>query len=215
MTIVLAAMTALVDRFFGLGGSQGPVADEDLPMWEAAQSLDDLCILTVGWLEGRVPSLPGYYGSVDVDDADGLKDALILLNQNRILTTDSQKSHDGPGYDGRYWTQYAAVAGFADPARLALLDEIVAVSSGELDLVAHPVRPRFRRGFTGVGVTLVEGRPFTAFGGQQPRREIAWLYGDCADLAVDALCAAEQFALFDTEPGRDTVLWSTILEVLT
>jgi hypothetical protein len=75
----------------------------DHARWQRAESVQDLCDLTVRWLRGEIPSQPGYYGPVDVDedDAPGLTDALMALNRIGFWSRTSQAGADGEGTTAR------------------------------------------------------------------------------------------------------------------
>lgn len=189
----------------------GPVARGERKTWAAAESLEDLCALTDRWLSGDLKSSPTYYGPVDVDeeDAPGLTEACRRLNRMGFLTDSSQAGSDGPGYDGRRWTQVAAVDGFAAPGLVALLTEGL---SGTPYVVQAFEPRRFGCG-SRVPVTWVDGRPCTRFGGGLSARGIRQLWGgDVGEGAVRDLCAALQVVIYDPEPGRNA-LWADLAAV--
>jgi hypothetical protein len=208
-------ITAIIDCLSGLVCWSGPLRRADRPRWAAARTLGDLAELTAQWLEGRIASQPGYYGRVDVDEADapGLTDTLAALNRAGFLTRNSQAGYDGEGYDGAHWRLHAAVTGFASEAAVAWLRQ--AVAGRGCRLVVHDCKPRWcvTRG-AGVYVTYRDDgnrlEPVTNFGTQVGEATIAReLYG-CGDEAVAAVCAAKQVTVYDTGPGRNDRLWSVL-----
>src|SRR5262245_26658473 len=78
-------------------------------MWAQAVTFEDLCNLTVLWLNGDIPYFPGNGGSRDCETGE-IKDALINFNQKGLLTTFSQPAR-ALTKDG--FAQRAAVDGFA------------------------------------------------------------------------------------------------------
>jgi hypothetical protein len=194
-------LLARVRDIAGNLGYAGPVLDCDRPLWEATQTIGDLCDLTARWLAGEIQSQPGYYGPVDVDedDAPGLTDTLIGLNHAGYLTANSQAGADCIGYDGRHWTQIASVVGFAADGTYRWLRDVVAGTRFEI-LAGHCER----RG-PSVAITCAGGRPFTGFG-ISPKSDVRFLYEACSDAAVDALLAAWQVIIYDPVIGSND-LW--------
>ena len=179
--------------------------------WSQAVCLADMCRLTVDWLEGRTDRLPAYEEPCDVDEAPGLREGLVVLNRAGLLTDGSQEGVDAV-CGGRRLVQYAGVTGFADDAGWEALQSVVG-HHADLETFAHPGAKRFRvlgRGLPGVWVTFVDNRPFTNFGRQLAASDLRWMYEECPPVALDALCAAWQFTVIDTERGRNT-LWPLLI----
>ncbi len=185
----------------------------DLAAWQSARTLADLGELTARWIEGDLASQPGYCGPSDIEDP-ALVPFLAALNRAGFVTTGSQIGESGPGYDGAYWQQRAAVEGFASE-RTALALIRAAAACGLISVSYPPAsmsrwRYRYDRSVT---VTMREDRKITGFGVQLPRRHIrdSWLgYGICHRAAVDALCSAWQVTVIDPEWGRDDLLWHVL-----
>ncbi len=181
-----------------------PRPDPDEEAWQAATSLQDLCGLTIRWLQGELNSTPGYLGSVDVDEADapGLTETLILLNQHGFMTTSSQAGFDGLGYGDWHWQQHAAVTGFAtyDTCRW-LLGAVAGTRFQTLEDVCR------RRG-PNVFVTYVNGRPYTRFG-VQSRADIKFSWDGCGGEALAALQDAWQVTIYDPVAGPND-LWPVL-----
>lgn len=193
------------------------VTKQDRPAWQSARDLPDLCELTAQWIEGRIGSQPGYYGPSDIEDP-ALVPLLARLCRAGFMTTQSQTGHAGPGYDGAWWEQRAAVEGFAGGYVTA--DIIMAAHDIGLSVIVHPLwdLPRWRyRRKRSVVVTRRRGRDYTEFGVQVPRRHIRDPhvgYGICHPDAVRALCEAAQVTVIDPEWGRESLLWDTLASIL-
>lgn len=191
-----------------------PAADR--ARWITARTLADLGELVAQWLEGRIGTQPGYDAPVDVDDdlAPGLAATLAALNRAGFVTASSQAGFAGPGFDGAWWEQRAAVRGFADADTLAWLRQAFAgtrftIRHGDPRRVWPWSRPR-------VPVTRRAGQVRTDFGNRMPDSDIAdpWVgYGVCHPTVVDALRGAYQIVLFDPEYGRND-LWPLLSLVL-
>lgn len=91
--------------------------------WRSAHTIADLGQLMARWLEGDLKSWPGYQAGYGPDDETRrLIPTLAALNRAGYLTTDSQPGEMGPGFDGSWFCQRAAVSGFvADRALLGQL----------------------------------------------------------------------------------------------
>lgn len=195
---------SILDRLMGRAGFTGPITPEDQPHWAAAQTMNDLCDLTIDWLEGRIQSQPGYYGPVDVDedDAPGLTAALVALNRAGFLTYNSQAGHDGPGYDGYRWMQRAAVDGFTTSATVDQLVQALTGSPFVVDIGGV------------VPVTWGAGcRLLTSFGGHPSAREVEFLYRGCGEPAVAEVRNAVHVVLHDPQVGRND-LWPVLTDAV-
>jgi hypothetical protein len=190
------------------------VTGADREKWAQVRTLADLGELTAQWLEGTIPSQPGYCGPCDIEDP-ALIPLLARLNRVGFVTAASQAGESGPGSGGTHWDQHAAVEGYAGE-HLAVRLAQAAWDAG-LDYVlydpAHLPRRQYRyRG--AVTITRRDGRPHASFGVQVPRRHIRDPlvgYGICHPDAVKALCQAWQVTLIDPEPGRwASPLWEVL-----
>jgi hypothetical protein len=175
----------------------------DHARWQRAESLQDLCDLTVGWLTGEIASHPGYYGPVDVDedDAPGLTDALVALNRIGFWTRTSQAGLDREGYDGAHWAQLAAVDGFADRAVVERLE--AALAGTRYRIQAYPAG---EQGHEGVVVTRREGRAHTGFGGSMDDEDMAIQVAGVGEPAVRAVRDGAEVVIWDPVVGRND-LW--------
>jgi hypothetical protein len=181
-----------------------PLTREDAPKWAAAQSLPELAELTAQWLEGRIDSQPGYYGPVDVDEADapGLTAALIACNRAGYLTNGSQAGCLDEVTETGRWTQLAAVTGFA-PYRQAQRLAGLVVADGRFRIEHGPMEA----GGNGVTVTWRDGHPYTRFGGRLSRRTMRdELYGGCSRQALKDVAWSQQVTIYDPVAGRND-LW--------
>ncbi|MDQ3275031.1 MAG: hypothetical protein M3Q39_08390 [Actinomycetota bacterium] len=103
-----------------VAGTGGAMSRADADAWYRARSLADLGELTARWLEGGIGSRPGYQPRCGPDvETRRLIPTLAALNRGGYLTNSSQPG-EAPtvGYDGRLWSQRAAVSGFTDRATL-------------------------------------------------------------------------------------------------
>jgi hypothetical protein len=182
--------------------------------WASARTLADLGELTAQWLEGAIPSVPGYIGGPDPETGE-LVPVLAKLNRAGFVTACSQPALDRPGYDGARWQQCAAVEGFTDSP-----DLVMRIRQGRraygLKVIAHDpaTLPRWRFGWgRQAPVTWRDGEEYTWFGAQIPRchlRGPEFAGGLCCRQGLDAFCSAWQVTVIDPEPGRSDVLWRTL-----
>jgi hypothetical protein len=181
----------------------------DHARWQQAESVQDLCDLTAGWLTGEIASHPGYYGPVDVEehDAPGLTNALVALNRIGFWTRTSQAGADGDGYDGAHWTQLAAVDGFADRALAERLEH--ALAGTRFRIQAHPVG---LQGHEGVVVTRREGHAHTRFGGSTDDEDLATHLAGVGERAARAVRAGTQVVIWDPRVGRND-LWPVLNKI--
>jgi len=200
--VVVSAAVSIAGALLYLRSRRG--ADRrDLQAWASARTLADLGELTARWLEGTIPSVPGYIGEPDPETAE-LVPVLAKLNRAGFVTTCSQ-----PGLIED--EQRAAVEGFASWEVAARIE--TAAVHADLNVIVHDPAclPRWRYYYgEAQTVTEVNGQRFTAFGVQVPRRHIrdSWIgYGICHRDAVNALCGAWQVTVIDPEWGHNDMLW--------
>jgi len=185
----------------------------DLAPWKSARTLADLGELTARWLEGTIPSVPGYIG--EPDETKELVPVLAKLNRAGFVTTCSQPAFDGTGYGGAHWQQCAAVEGFTTAA---LASRIIAGLDGRSGLlvIAHDPATlrRWRFGWgQETAATWRDGEEYTWFGAQICRRHIRgplFAGGLCSRQGLDAFCSAWQVTVIDPERGRPDVLWQAL-----
>lgn len=165
-------------------------------LWAGVTTLETYAAMTVEWLKGRLPSLPGYRSCVDVDEhlAPGLTETLIALNTAAFLTTASQAGSLCKGSDGARWEQVAAVTGLTTRRTTAWLQ-------GELGGTGfRAVTSRARHAsdgeFYGVPVTWRQGS------------EYSW-FGAVSDLMVIPSDAEVALTVYDPVPGPND-LWPVL-----
>lgn len=164
----------------------------DRKPWAQARTIADLGELTAQWLEGRIGSQPGYMPNCGPDEETAaLVPALAAANRAGYLTSNSQPGCDGPGYDGRRWTQRAAVCGFADSATAARIRR--AANRYGCRVVEDEVMP----------CTTRDGQPVTWFGGRVHRRDLAATWKPVSLDAYRAVLDAHQIAVIYPDWGPD------------
>lgn len=170
--------------------------------WAQAKTIAELGELGALWLEGEIPSQPGYERMCGPDtETTHLVPVLARLNRAGFFTNGSQ-----PGVADEQWGQRAAVEGFvADPLVLAR----ILCASPELRCIVHDGASWWRNDYRpAVPVTQVDGQGCTRFGARLSRRYLRFLYGETG--ALDALYGAWQVTIVDEVWGRDDALWPTL-----
>lgn len=182
------------------------------PQWAHTRTLTDLGELTAQWLEGGIPTRPGYHGR-PAEETLPLIPTLAAANRAGYLTDCSQPGFDGAGYDGVRWQQRPAVEGFVGDGRTATH---LAAAAGRAGLYAcsQPASRWRCRYDSAVTVTrwLSAGgwEPLTGFGVQLSRRELASIYDGCGRAAMQAVQGAWQVTLIDLEWGPGRRLWELL-----
>lgn len=185
--------------------------------WRSAVTLAELGELTARWLEGTMPSQPGYMPNSGPDpETKPLIETLARLNRAGFYTTDSQPGHDGAGWDGAHWRQRACVVGYADETTLDWLRAALAGTRFQLLVNTTVTGRRFVDPFglalaPGIPVTFREHEAVTWFGGQLTRSYISTdiAQGDLCRAAIDLICASYQVTIFDPEFGPND-LWPVL-----
>lgn len=180
--------------------------------WRDARTLPDLGVLMAAWLDGDLPSRPGYEPNIGPDpETLPLIPSLTVANRAGFVTTSSQ-----PGLaacvDDIPIQQRAAVAGFADIPLTARL--MASLSTADLLMIVHP-SPGWITRRIGVAVTTVGGHPVTTFGDRLGRVRLAALYGGLHPTMRRALVDACQVAIIDPQWRRDDYLWPRLAAALT
>jgi hypothetical protein len=180
--------------------------------WEAATSVADLAQLTALWLEGVLPSQPGYQPRCGPDpETEPLIPVLAAACRAGYLTDGSQPgSALGRGYDGALWTQRAAVTGWIDTH---LVDQLAGMAEDAgLVVITHTVRRHWwsRREHGWVDVTRRAGRVCTGFGGQHTRNALRWQYAECGPAAIDAVLGSVQLTIAAPEYGPSEQVWRVL-----
>jgi hypothetical protein len=177
----------------------------DRRQWQVARTVGELGELTARWLEGELASQPGYQAGCGPDEETRpLIPTLALINRAGLLTGCSQPGEEpGIGYDGLMWSQRAAVSGFTEPA----LAHRIATAAATAGLWVQTTTASGDHPTDRFVVTTRAEAPFTCFGGQRSRRDLAWHYEECSREASEAVCQAIQVTIVDPEWGRNNVLW--------
>lgn len=183
--------------------------------WKTADTITDLGDLMAQWLQGRIPSWPGYQKNCGPDDETRhLIPTLARLNRAGFVTTQSQPGLDDTAYDGRPWRQRAAVQGYIAASSPLLPRIIRAAQSAGLTVTAYG--PGHTTGPSrGLICTEWAGRPHTGFGGKPPRRAMASEWpgigrGAWKQLRKEAVAVA----VIDPTWGRDSRLWPALTATL-
>lgn len=182
----------------------------DRKRWQAASTLPELGELVARWLEGTIPSQPGWQPNhgPDEETAD-LVPALAAACRAGYVTYSSQPGFAGLGFDGAFWRQWAAVEGFIGYDDCVRLYEIIREVPG---LACVAIMPSYAgTGSYRIPVSTREREVTCSFGGGLTRAEIEELYGeDCSADMVGQLQRALQLTIVDTEFNRDSVLWPAL-----
>lgn len=181
--------------------------------WAEAETVADLGELGALWLEGEIPSQPGYAELCGPDvETEHLVPVLARLNRAGFFTSGSQPGiTPDSGGENDHW-QSAAVDGFVDD--LTVLSRInSACTASGLHCIVHPRATRWRNDYrSAVSVTRFGGQDCTWFGACLSRRYLRFLYGETG--ALDVLREAWQVTVIDLEWGRGDHLWSMLDEAL-
>lgn len=183
--------------------------------WKDARTVADLGQLMADWIEGRIPSRPGYQPKCGVDsETRHLISVLAACNRAGYLTTDSQPGCDDKAFDGRPWRQRAAVQGYIAADNPLLHRLTSSAKAAGLTVTAH-----------GAGVSIGStrsvictewaGKPHTDFGGKPGRRTLS---GQWNGIGKDAYRHLERagvaVTLIDPEWGRDNRLWPLLTKAV-
>lgn len=181
--------------------------------WRDARSIGDLGQLMAQWLEGRIPSWPGYDGPFGQEEQDGARHlipTLAAVNRGGFVTTDSQPAYQGRGYDGAYWRQRAYVTGIVD-SRSPLMDRLQqAATSAGMTVVRGTRRPS-----TPVVFTERDGQPHTGISTKLRRDQLARDWHGIGRSAMRELRVhGVHLTLMDPVWGRDDRLWPALREAV-
>lgn len=170
-------------------------------VWRDARTIGDLGRNMADWLEGRIPSWPGYgadFGYEESVSVQHLVPVLAAVNRAGFVTTCSQPAMTGTT------RQRAWVEGIID-RRNPLLDRLLGLQGQ--GLAVH-------RGWPKQIVDLTEegGRPFTSIGGFKLRRNDVtreWT-GTGRHALRDLRENGVRIHLIDMTWGRDDRLWPAL-----
>ncbi|MFT4649531.1 MAG: hypothetical protein ACI9X4_002771 [Glaciecola sp.] len=171
--------------------------------WRNATSFQDLCRLTVEFLDGDLPAFPGWMAADIDEETDDWVPELAAANERGLLTTASQPGAcPALSHDGLPWSQRAFVVGFASAAlveelrtqiegsRLRLFDFGPQESGGD------PM-PAARHG----------DREYLHVGTGEGPAELEVFAHRVGPEALQALSETRYVCLIDPEWGRDDLLW--------
>ncbi|MEV6133116.1 hypothetical protein AB0M05_41060 [Streptomyces violaceusniger] len=179
----------------------------DRARWRGARSIADLGGLTALWLEGKIASQPGYSPNYGPDEETApLVPVLAAANRAGYLTDNSQPGLHEPGYDGRMWTQRAAVTGWVDRSNTGLMHRLrEAAWSAGLILCTG-------RDCDGVTVTQVDGQNCIAFGEtiEPSYLRVLWPASLIDPGCYAAVEKAHQVTLVDPRYGNSSRLWTAL-----
>jgi hypothetical protein len=164
--------------------------------WKDAKTVADLGQLMADWLEGRIPSRPGYYGSRPDPETSPILPTLVAACRAGFITDNSQPGCDERGADGARWQQRAAVTGWvADPH---LFNRLLGAARDSGLIVV---------GGRAVTVTTRDGKPYTAFGETISRRHVKTMWDGVGRSAMADVLAARQVTIVDRAWGESDRLW--------
>ncbi|MGW6872884.1 DUF6919 domain-containing protein [Streptomyces xanthophaeus] len=172
-------------------------------VWRDARTIADLGQNMAGWLEGAVPSWPGYgadFGYEEGVDVRHLVPVLTAANRSGFVTTCSQ-----PGTDnGRGNRQRAWVEGIVHD-RSPLLGRLLGLERQGFTVIRGSRTPH-------LVLTEQDGQPFTTLGYRLPRD---WKAREWQGVGRHALRELRQHAvslnIVDLTWGRDDRLWPALL----
>ncbi|GGU91099.1 hypothetical protein GCM10010275_30200 [Streptomyces litmocidini] len=172
-------------------------------VWHGACTIGDLGQNMADWLEGRVPSWPGYladeFGDEETDGARHLVPTMVALNRAGFVTTGSQPGETGGGYRQRAWVE--GVVHDHNP----LLGRLLGLHGQGLTVI---------RGWPEKQHVLTEGngRPYTTVGGWRWRRD--YIHSNWRGIGHRALRELRQHGavinIYDPVWGRDDRLWPAL-----
>lgn len=178
--------------------------------WRDARSIADLGQNMAGWLEGRIPSWPGYHGPFGQEETNGARHLIPFLataNRAGFVTTNSQPACDEQ-MRGSRWRQRAWVEGIVHD-RSPLLAQLTGLE---------------RQGFTVVrgwprrvyDLTTCDGEVTTGIGGFRLRRnEVTREWHGIGRHALRELKEhGVRLHLIDTTWGRDDCLWPALTNAI-
>jgi hypothetical protein len=183
------------------------------PQWADARTLPDLGRLVAGWLEGSIPTQPGYHGG-PAEETAPLVPVLAAANRAGYVTYTSQPGYDGTGYDGARWQQRPAVEGLVTNGPAAARFIAAARACDGLKVIVQNAT-RWRCRYDWAEPVSRRRRPSgwdetCGFGVQLSRRELSSMYDGVSREAVRAVQAAWQVTLIDPEWGDRSRLWEML-----
>lgn len=180
-------------------------------VWRDARSIADLGQNMAAWLEGRLPSWPGYHGPFGQEEDNGARHLIPILaavNRAGFVTTGSQPAYDGTDSGGAGWRQRAAVDGVVHE-HSPLLGRLTALErQGFLVYRGWPKQS--------VVITDRNGEPQTGFGGFRLGRDHAareW-HGIGRHALRELRDHGAVLHIVDPVWGRDDRLWPALTNAI-
>ncbi|MFZ3473118.1 DUF6919 domain-containing protein [Streptomyces sp. 4.24] len=179
-------------------------------VWRDASSIADLGQNMAAWLEGRLPSWPGYNGPFGQEEENGARHlipTLAAVNRAGFVTTGSQPAEDGI-WNGAHWRQRASVDGIVhdhSPLYRRLTD---------LERQGFLVYQGWPKEY--VAVTDRNGEPVTGFGGFRLGRDQTardW-YGIGRQALRELKTRGAVLHIVDPAWGRDDRLWPALINAI-
>jgi hypothetical protein len=174
-----------------------PVQTEDV--WWEAETFEDLCSAMVRFIEGELQWSPVHLGPL-MEESDDLVPYLRRLNLAGFMTTSSQPTEEGAG-----WDQLAYVEGFAREEEARRIEQVVA--RGSLGVVLTAPGETGGRGRYGDLHPFIDGYPSPEWISD------SWAYS-INKRAVWALRDLWHVVAFDTNDRDPWRLWRNVLEAL-
>ncbi|MFJ5785349.1 DUF6919 domain-containing protein [Streptomyces hydrogenans] len=176
-------------------------------VWRDARSIADLGQNMAGWLEGRIPARPGYYGSRPDSETLHLVPALVTLNRGGVVTVDSQPGLIGRGYDGAHWRQKAYVEVYIDDRGPLLKRVLRAAEAAGLAVIRCSKPPAVPVPFTDR-----DGQPTAGITVKYPRNQLAREWDGIGRQAFrDLRSHGAHLTFYDPVWGRDDRLWPALM----
>lgn len=185
-------------------------------MWATASTLVQLGYLMADWLEGRIPSQPGYPGRQGpAQETLGLIRTLAALNRAGFVTKASQPAHGPIESDpGLWFRQRAAVEGWCDEATLEDLRTVFR-RIPEVRVIANKVADDadLATEIPVTDVTVHEELPedgwgsYCWFGDTLSYRQLGETWREVGVDMFEVLTESWHVAIVDTEWGNNDRLW--------
>lgn len=171
----------------------------DRRLWQSANTVADLGGLMARWLEGDIKSWPGYAPNYGPDgETRSLIPTLAALNRAGFLTDSSQPGEMGPGFDGAWWSQRAAVSGFVADRELLARLLVAAADYALLTVVTGGQEVYWPEP---IPVTIRNSETVTDFGAHLGRRDLRCMWPTLNATAFTAVEAAWQVTIVAPDFG--------------
>lgn len=178
-------------------------------LWASARDGAELGGLMARWLEGDLASRPGYAARFGPDEETAdLVPALAALCRAGWVTTMSQPGVAGPGADGLWWEQRAAVEGWL--SRTDLLEPLMRAAD-RAGLLTSVTDHDYGVWDGPITVTRRDGHDYTTVGGWMSRRDLARQWPELHRGLVRRITGGVHLAVAAPEYGADGQrLWGVL-----